>query len=104
MASHGGSLSGEHGDGQQRGELLVRMFGEELVQAFREFKAIWDPRNLMNPGKKVDPLLLDADLRPSLRLADPETAFHAIPETPGASPVPPAAASASASAAGTAVA
>jgi FAD/FMN-containing dehydrogenase/Fe-S oxidoreductase len=65
----GGSLSGEHGDGQQRGELLGRMFGPELVQAFREFKRIWDPENRMNPGKKVDPLPLDADLRPALPLA-----------------------------------
>ncbi|PYK08604.1 MAG: FAD-binding oxidoreductase, partial [Verrucomicrobia bacterium] len=40
---YGGSLSGEHGDGQSRGELLPKMFGEELVQAFREFKEIWDP-------------------------------------------------------------
>jgi FAD/FMN-containing dehydrogenase len=38
-AKYGGSLSGEHGDGQARGELLDRMFGAELVQAFREFKA-----------------------------------------------------------------
>jgi FAD/FMN-containing dehydrogenase/Fe-S oxidoreductase len=75
VVSHGGSLSGEHGDGQQRGELLPRMFGAELVQAFREFKAIWDPGNRMNPGKKVDPYPLDADLRPALRLADPPAAF-----------------------------
>ena len=75
VVAHGGSLSGEHGDGQQRGELLPRMFGEELVQAFREFKAIWDPGNRMNPGKKVDPYPLDADLRPALRLADPPVAF-----------------------------
>jgi len=75
VTAHGGSLSGEHGDGQQRGELLPRMFGEELVQAFREFKAIWDPGNRMNPGKKVDPYPLDADLRPSLALQRPETAF-----------------------------
>src|SRR5436305_2605856 len=75
VVSHGGSLSGEHGDGQQRGELLPRMFGPELVQAFREFKAIWDPGNRMNPGKKVDPYPLDGDLRPALRLASPETAF-----------------------------
>jgi FAD/FMN-containing dehydrogenase/Fe-S oxidoreductase len=75
VVSHGGSLSGEHGDGQQRGELLPRMFGEELVQAFREFKAIWDPGNRMNPGKKVDPYPLDADLRPPLRLADPPVTF-----------------------------
>ncbi len=76
VVAHGGSLSGEHGDGQQRGELLPRMFGEELVQAFREFKAIWDPGNRMNPGKKVDPYPLDADLRPPLRLADPPTGFQ----------------------------
>jgi FAD/FMN-containing dehydrogenase/Fe-S oxidoreductase len=75
VVAHGGSLSGEHGDGQQRGELLTRMFGEELVQAFREFKAIWDPGNRMNPGKKVDPYPLDADLRPALRLADPPAVF-----------------------------
>ena len=55
VVSYGGSLSGEHGDGQSRGELLPKMFGEELVQAFREFKAIWDPDNRMNPGKVVDP-------------------------------------------------
>ncbi|HEY9855502.1 MAG TPA: FAD-binding oxidoreductase, partial [Stenomitos sp.] len=43
VVKYGGSLSGEHGDGQARGELLPLMFGDELVQAFREFKAIWDP-------------------------------------------------------------
>ncbi len=76
VVAYGGSLSGEHGDGQQRGELLPRMFGEELVAAFREFKAIWDPGNRMNPGKKVDPYPLDADLRPPLRLDDPPVAFQ----------------------------
>jgi FAD/FMN-containing dehydrogenase/Fe-S oxidoreductase len=76
VVSYGGSLSGEHGDGQQRGELLPRMFGEELVAAFREFKAIWDPGNRMNPGKKVDAYPLDADLRPPLRLDDPPVAFQ----------------------------
>ncbi len=52
----GGSLSGEHGDGQARGALLPKMFGPELMQAFREFKALWDPENRMNPGKVVDPI------------------------------------------------
>ena len=75
VVRHGGSLSGEHGDGQARAELLPRMFGPELVAAFREFKTIWDPRGLMNPGKVVDPLPLDADLRPALPLADPKTVF-----------------------------
>ncbi len=51
---YGGSLSGEHGDGQARGDLLVRMYGKELIQAFREFKRIWDPQGLMNPGKVID--------------------------------------------------
>ncbi|WP_165989901.1 FAD-binding and (Fe-S)-binding domain-containing protein, partial [Streptomyces sp. YIM 98790] len=63
VASYGGSLSGEHGDGQQRAELLPRMYGEELVEAFREFKRIWDPEWRMNPGKVVDPFPVDADLR-----------------------------------------
>jgi FAD/FMN-containing dehydrogenase/Fe-S oxidoreductase len=50
----GGSLSGEHGDGQSRAALLPKMFGPELMQAFREFKRLWDPDNRMNPGKLVD--------------------------------------------------
>jgi FAD/FMN-containing dehydrogenase/Fe-S oxidoreductase len=63
VASYGGSLSGEHGDGQARAELLDRMFGPELVGAFREFKAIWDPDSRMNPGKVSDPYPLDTNLR-----------------------------------------
>ena len=59
----GGSLSGEHGDGQARGELLVKMFGPELMEAFREFKRIWDPGWKMNPGKKIDANPLDENLR-----------------------------------------
>ncbi len=62
---YGGSYSGEHGDGQARGELWPKMFGPELVQAMREFKAIWDPEYKMNPGKLVGdpPYLLDENLR-----------------------------------------
>jgi FAD/FMN-containing dehydrogenase/Fe-S oxidoreductase len=63
VASYGGSLSGEHGDGQARAELLDRMFGAELVSAFREFKAVWDPDGRMNPGKVSDPYPLDTNLR-----------------------------------------
>jgi FAD/FMN-containing dehydrogenase/Fe-S oxidoreductase len=63
VVQYGGSLSGEHGDGQSRAELLPRMFGPELVQAFREFKALWDPDWKMNPGKVVEPYRLDEDLR-----------------------------------------
>jgi len=59
----GGSLSGEHGDGQSRGELLPRMYSPALMEAFREFKAIWDPGNKMNPGKLISPYRLDEHLR-----------------------------------------
>ncbi|MDY0811372.1 FAD-binding and (Fe-S)-binding domain-containing protein [Kitasatospora purpeofusca] len=63
VASYGGSLSGEHGDGQARGELLPRMFGQQLVDAMGEVKALFDPGNRMNPGKVVHPRGVDADLR-----------------------------------------
>ncbi|NUU26491.1 MAG: FAD-binding oxidoreductase [Streptomycetaceae bacterium] len=63
VVAHGGSLSGEHGDGQARAELLPRMFGRELVDLFGRFKAVWDPDGLMNPGVIADPRPLDADLR-----------------------------------------
>jgi FAD/FMN-containing dehydrogenase/Fe-S oxidoreductase len=63
VASYGGSLSGEHGDGQSRGELLNRMFGDEIVRAFGELKAIFDPGDKMNPGKVVHPARLDEHLR-----------------------------------------
>jgi Fe-S oxidoreductase/FAD/FMN-containing dehydrogenase len=63
VASYGGSLSGEHGDGQSRGELLPRMFGTTIVQAFGELKAIFDPDDRMNPGKVVAPYRLDENLR-----------------------------------------
>jgi Fe-S oxidoreductase len=63
VVSLGGSISGEHGDGQSKAELLPIMFGDRLVQAFRDFKAIWDPTNRMNPGKVVDAYQLDQNLR-----------------------------------------
>lgn len=63
VVSYGGSLSGEHGDGQSRGALLHRMFGPELINAFREFKAVWDPQNKLNPHKVVDAYLPTENLR-----------------------------------------
>ncbi|MFF5481896.1 FAD-binding and (Fe-S)-binding domain-containing protein [Streptomyces sp. NPDC012935] len=63
VVEFGGSFSGEHGDGQSRGELLPRMFGEELVEAFGRLKGIFDPGDRMNPGKVVAPYRLDEDLR-----------------------------------------
>ena len=63
VVSYGGSLSGEHGDGQQRAELLEKQYGPELMEAMREFKRIWDPDWRMNPGKVVDPYRLDENLK-----------------------------------------
>lgn len=63
VVSYGGSLSGEHGDGQARGELLTRMFGETVVAAFGEVKALFDPDDRMNPGKVVAPHRVDDNLR-----------------------------------------
>jgi FAD/FMN-containing dehydrogenase/Fe-S oxidoreductase len=63
VTSYGGSISGEHGDGQSKAEFLYKMFGTELIEAFREFKSIWDPDWKMNPGKIVDPYRIDENLR-----------------------------------------
>lgn len=63
VTSYGGSLSGEHGDGQSRAEYLYKMFGPDLIEAFREFKTIWDPDWKMNPGKIVEPYGIDENLR-----------------------------------------
>ncbi len=63
VVKYGGSLSGEHGDGQARAQLLEKMYGPEMVRAFQEFKAIWDPTNKMNPGKIVDPYPITSNLR-----------------------------------------
>jgi len=77
VVGYGGSLSGEHGDGQSRGALLPKMFGPELMVAFREFKAVWDPDNKLNPHKVVDAYLptenlrLGADYKP----LEPQTHF-----------------------------
>jgi FAD/FMN-containing dehydrogenase/Fe-S oxidoreductase len=63
VVSLDGSISGEHGDGQSKAELLPIMFGPQLVAAFEEFKAIWDPAGRMNPGKVVKPFRADENLR-----------------------------------------
>lgn len=77
VVKYGGSLSGEHGDGQAKAEFLPVMYGEELMQAFREFKAIWDPDNRMNPGKVIDPYRADENLKygPDYRPLRPATLF-----------------------------
>ncbi len=63
VVSYGGSISGEHGDGQSKAEFLYKMFGQELIEAFREYKSIWDPDWKMNPGKIVDAYRIDENLR-----------------------------------------
>ena len=65
VSEHGGSISGEHGDGQSRGALLPKMFGPELMEAFRQFKRLWDPDLKMNPGKLIDAREPHQDLRRS---------------------------------------
>jgi FAD/FMN-containing dehydrogenase/Fe-S oxidoreductase len=76
VVSYGGSLAGEHGDGQSRGELLPKMYGPELVQAFREFKTIWDPGGKMNPHKVVDPYRMDENLRLGTQYNPPRPVTH----------------------------
>ncbi len=84
VVSYGGSLSGEHGDGQQRAELLPKMFGPELVAAFEEFKAIWDPGNRMNPHKVVDPYPIVSNMKLGSGYNPPEPATHfSYPEDGG---------------------
>ncbi|MGY4158483.1 FAD/FMN-containing dehydrogenase/Fe-S oxidoreductase [Bradyrhizobium sp. USDA 4461] len=77
VVRYGGSLSGEHGDGQARASLLEKMYGPELMQAFREFKAIWDPSGRMNPGKVIDPFPPTSNLRigPNYQPPDVSTYF-----------------------------
>ena len=77
--AHGGSLSGEHGDGAARAELLPRMYPPSIIRAFEEFKGIWDPDGRLNPDRVVRPAKLDDDLRvfvglPTMRDA-PQLAF-----------------------------
>jgi len=84
VVRYNGSLSGEHGDGQARAELLEKMYGPALVDAFRQFKSIWDPRGRMNPGKVVDPYPITSDLRlgPSYKPPKLKT-FFSYPEEGG---------------------
>jgi FAD/FMN-containing dehydrogenase/Fe-S oxidoreductase len=75
---YGGVYSGEHGDGQSKAEFLPKLYGEEVIQAFREFKRAWDPDWKMNPGKIVDPYKIDENLRlgTDYHPNQPKTHFH----------------------------
>jgi FAD/FMN-containing dehydrogenase/Fe-S oxidoreductase len=76
VVRYGGSLSGEHGDGQSKAEFLPKMFGAEICRAFREFKTVWDPDGKMNPGKIVDPYPITENLRLGTNFAPKERATH----------------------------
>ena len=76
VVRYGGSISGEHGDGVSKAELLPKMYGPELIEAFRQFKAIWDPEGKMNPGKVVDPDPITTHLRLGTRYNPAQLATH----------------------------
>lgn len=76
VVSYGGSISGEHGDGQSKAALLPKMFGDDLVRAMGEFKAIWDPQNRLNPHKVVDPYLPGENLRLGPHYHPPQVETH----------------------------
>ena len=76
LRDHRGSLSGEHGDGRARSELLPLMYDAESLRLFAAVKAICDPDNLLNPGVLVDPDPLDAALRPVRPRAEIRTAVR----------------------------
>lgn len=80
VISFGGSISGEHGDGQSKANLLPKMFGNEMIAAFEEFKSIWDPDWKMNPGKIVKPNEISSNLRlgPHYSPWAPETHFQFV--------------------------
>ncbi|MFI8948175.1 FAD-binding and (Fe-S)-binding domain-containing protein [Streptomyces sp. NPDC053750] len=83
VVAHGGSLSGEHGDGQARAELLPRMYGGETVALFERAKAVWDPDDLLNPGMLVRPAPLDTNLRFSVLPREPVDVEFGYPSDGG---------------------
>ncbi len=83
VVAHGGSLSGEHGDGQARAELLPRMYGAETVALFERVKGAWDPDGLLNPGMLVRPAPLDADLRFTALAREPVDVAFGYPADAG---------------------
>ncbi|MGW6542144.1 FAD-binding and (Fe-S)-binding domain-containing protein [Streptomyces massasporeus] len=83
VVAHGGSLSGEHGDGQARAELLPRMYGAEMVGLFERVKGVWDPDDLLNPGMLVRPAPLDSALRFSVLPREPVDVAFGYPSDGG---------------------
>ncbi|MFI6871124.1 FAD-binding and (Fe-S)-binding domain-containing protein [Nocardia sp. NPDC050406] len=80
VVRHGGSLSGEHGDGRARSELLSRMYSRDALAAFAGFKALFDPDDVLNPGVLVRPEPIDTDLRVAGLRPVPSTGGFAFPD------------------------
>ena len=78
VVKYGGSFSAEHGDGQSKAAFLRKMYGDGVMDAFRQFKSVWDPEGKMNPGKVIDPYLPDQNLRLGVAYDpwQPETHFR----------------------------
>ena len=83
MVAHGGSLSGEHGDGRARGELLPLMYSPDVIRLFEQFKHLFDPADLLNPGVLVRPRPVDVDLRRPQALPMPPRVASLYPTTRG---------------------
>ena len=83
VVSLGGSVSGEHGDGRARSEMLGRMYGDDGLALMAGMKDIWDPRRVLNPGVVVDPPPLDADIRHQAPLQRKALTLFAYPDDHG---------------------
>ncbi|MER5787874.1 FAD-binding and (Fe-S)-binding domain-containing protein [Streptomyces sp. NPDC001980] len=83
VVAHGGSLSGEHGDGQARAELLPKMYGAQMVALFERAKGVWDPDDLLNPGMLVRPAPLDTNLRFAVLPREPVPVAFGYPSDGG---------------------
>lgn len=78
VRTYRGSLSGEHGDGRARANQIGRVLGNDMIELLKQVKTLWDPHNIFNPGKIVDPKPMDADLRfsPAYKSPEVDTVFH----------------------------
>ncbi|WP_067835052.1 FAD-binding and (Fe-S)-binding domain-containing protein [Nocardia lijiangensis] len=83
VVRYGGSLSGEHGDGRARSELLSVMYSPDVLAAFAGYKALFDPDAVLNPGVLVEPRPVDADLRVAGLASVPSTGGFAFPHDDG---------------------
>lgn len=76
VRKYNGSLSGEHGDGRTRAPYIEKVLGPKMMPLLKQVKQIWDPENIFNPGKIVDPKPMDSDLRYSPDYQPPKVDTH----------------------------